>query len=300
MKRIMIITVMILYTSVIFGNNGFKENSDINLPFANEYSQYLEFDLNLIPDRYFYRLDCNYKYCIYDKNDVLSINQNEKGGILINYNKHMLDLTFDNGSSYTSKDTSVYIIKDAKDFYLFFDKLHFNDNKSYNLYQLTKNGIDLICSERGLIDFVGHDYIIGYKSLGIIGYQMFEFKKVFKDGKLLIDDEYKIAKTNSVEFPIWKYYTLVKSLKCEEYSDSISKRHSITLNPGTKIRSVSTDANSYITIEIDDGRKALVKVDTVDIENDDIFFVNEKKFMDYYFLDGSAYPDKIFATVFSY
>lgn len=298
-KKIVILILMIfLGINTIFATNSYKKVSENDLPFAHEYSQNKGFDLNKIPDCYFYKLDRNCKYCIYSKDDILSIYQNDKGGILINYNERILDLTYDNGGSYTSIDTSVYIVKEDNNFYLFIDKLHFNDNKSYELYQLTNKDMILILSKSGFINFVGYDYIIGCRDLGIIGYQRCEFKKVFKNGKIELDGEYKIInRDNLMQFPNWKFYELTNDLQYDIYIKDNNKYEKCVAKKGERVRALSTDAKTYILIETEKGNIGKVKVEKVDIENDYNFIVNGKLFMDYYFLDSSKRNSDVFAVL---
>lgn len=290
--------MMYLCIDTIFANSLIKKSNDTNLALASEYTKYNEFDLNKIPNRYFYKLNTNCKYYIYSKDDILSIYQNDKGGIVIGYNEKFLDLTYDNGRHYTSTDTNVYIIKNGNQFYLFFDKLHFNDNKSYELYQLTNKDIILILSESGFINFVGYDYIIGCRDLGIIGYQRCEFKKVFKNEKFELDGEYKIVnRDNLKQFPNWKFYELTNDLQYSVYIKDNNKYEKSIAKKVERVRALSTDAKTYILIETEKGSIGKVKVDKVDEENDYNFIVNGKLFMDYYFTDGTKWGSDVYAVM---
>ena len=185
MKRMLLILqiVAIFCNGIVFANNESIKNNSISL--AKEYIDDASFTLMKIPDNYFYKLNVNSRYYVLDKNDILDIYQYDSTGIVIHYNSNILDLRSEYTETFcSSKETSIYIIKSDKKFYLLFDRMGGdNDYRCYQFYYLTNNEIKLIETGNGRIDFVGHDYIIGYTSLGIIGYQLSEFKKVFQNNK---------------------------------------------------------------------------------------------------------------------
>lgn len=303
MKRIIIIFQVLatLYISITFANNISIKSNEILM--AKEYTDDKTFSLMKIPNNYFYKLDVNSRYYVLDKNDILDIYQYDYGGIVIYYNTNVLDLRYEYTDTFcSSKDTNVYIIKNENHFYLFFDKMSGdNDYRCYQFYYLTNNGIKLIETGNGKVDFVGYDYIVGYTSLGIIGYQISEFKKVFKNNKLELDGEYRVVGSYDgyPTFPIWKLYKLVKDLEYDEYDSNNKKYNKKTLKIGTKIRALSTDAQTYILIETEKGDIGKIKIDKVDCDNRD-FYVNDKVFMNYYFLDGSKDSIEVFCPMFSY
>ena len=198
--------------------------------------------------------------------------------------------------------TSIYIIRDSSDYYLFVDRMYYNDTKYYRLYQLKNKKIELVEENYGKIEFVGYNYIIGYTDLGMIGYQRCEFKKEFRNGKFELDGEYKVTRNDDShpKYSIWEYYTLVRDLEYDEYDDKTDSYIKKVLKKGTNIRSLATDAKTYITIETEDGRKGNVKVERVDDKFLRDFIVNGEKFMYYYFLDGSKYDFEVFSSVPAY
>lgn len=225
------------------------------------------------------------------------------GGVIVYYNENMVDLGIDEeigiDGVHTSVDSSIYVIRSNNEYYIFVDKMYFYDGKSYRLYRLLKDKIELVEKESGRIDFVGYDYIIGYTDLGMIGYQRCEFKKVFRDGKLELDGEYKVVE-NHGQYPFWVYYTLVKDLKFEEYDRNLKTYKEKVLKAGTKIRTLSTDAKTYIEIETDNNKKGRIKVDKVEDKFGRDFIVNGHLFMDYYFLDGTKHSNEVFSPMPTY
>ena len=300
MKKIVLIMLIFVISKTVYATN--IEIIDYkSLPLAKEYNEYTDFDINKIPEGMFYKLAFDCKY-ILNVSNQLYIKGSEWGGVIVYYNKNMIDLGFgeENGFDFdnprTSVDSSIYLIRSNNEYYIFVDKMYFYDSKGYNLYHLLEDKIEIVEDKSGRIDFVGYDYIIGYTDLGMIGYQQCEFKKVFRDGKFELDGEYKVVEdADGCQF--WVYYTLVKDLKFEEYDDKSKIYIKKVLKAGTKIRTLSTDAKSYIRIETVGGRKGKVKVDKVDGRD---FIVNGKKFMNFYFLDGSKYDYEVFRALPAY
>ena len=300
MKKIVLIMLIFVISKTVYATN--IEIIDYkSLPLAKEYNEYTDFDINKIPEGMFYKLAFDCKY-ILNVSNQLYIKGSEWGGVIVYYNKNMIDLGFgeENGFDFdnprTSVDSSIYLIRSNNEYYIFVDKMYFYDSKGYNLYHLLEDKIEIVEDKSGRIDFVGYDYIIGYTDLGMIGYQQCEFKKVFRDGKFELDGEYKVVEdADGCQF--WVYYTLVKDLKFEEYDDKSKIYVKKVLKAGIKIRTLSTDAKSYIRIETVGGRKGKVKVDKVDGRD---FIVNGKKFMNFYFLDGSKYDYEVFRALPAY
>lgn len=271
-------------------------NSENNISLSAEYNKYVDFDINKIPDRMFYKLNQNCSYKIYNEKDILKIIHNERAGLKIYYNNDIEDLgDVEGGSNHSSRDTNIYLISENGNYYILIDRLYNDDCRYYNFYLLLNSKINLIEENVGRIDFVGYDYIIGYTDLGMIGYQQCEFKKVFRNGKFELEGEYKVVEDYG-NYPFWVYYTLVKDLNYEDYSEKTKKYQEKVLKTGTKIRALSSDAKTYITIEVEDGRKGKVKVDKVE-EIDRDFIVNGHLFMDYYFLDGSKYDYEVYSPM---
>lgn len=304
MKKVKAIFILVwfvfLNTFFVIDNNiANKVNNINNVPLAVEYSENADFDINKLPERMFYKLNYDCKY-ILNADDVLTIKLNENRISYITYNDFILNLFDDVGDWGAKLEASAYLIRDNGIHYLLIDKMASNDVKYYQIYGLINNKIESVEEECGRIDFVGYDYIIGYTDLGMIGYQRCEFKKVFKNGKLELDGEYKVTKVKGeTSYPFWQYYTLTKDLKYVEFDNSTQRYSEKILKAGTKIRSTSTDAKSYIEIETEDKRRGKIKVDKVE-EIDRVFFVNGQLFMNYYFLDGSKYGYEVFRTVFAY
>ena len=297
MKKLSLILIFLLIPKFVYATS--TELVDLkNIPLAEEYSEHKDFDVSKLPDEMFYKLNNNCKYLL-DVTKELNIMSSEWGGIKIYYDKCMVDLGFDEevalDNSHTLVDSSIYLVQNNGEYYILIDKLYMYDARGYNLYHLSNDKIELIENESGRIDFVGYDYIVGYTDLGMIGYQQCEFKKVFRNGKLELDGEYKVVE-NEGNYPFWHYYTLVKDLKYEEYDDNTKKYKEKVLKVGTKIRALSTDAKTYITIEVEDGRKGNVKVDKVE-EIDRDFIVNGHLFMNYYFLDGTKYSNEVYSPM---
>ena len=300
MKRIILIfqVLVIIYISITFANNESIKSNEISI--AKEYIDYDNFNLMKIPDNYFYKLSSNSRYYLFDKNDILDIHQYDYGGLIIYYNTNILDLRYEyTDSFFTSTDTNVYIIKNGDQFYLFFDKMGGdNDYRCYQFYSLTNSEIKLLETGNGKINFVGYDYIIGCRDLGIIGYQRCEFKKVFKNGKIELDGEYKIInRDNLMQFPNWKFYELTNDLQYDIYIKDNNKYEKSVAKKGERVRALSTDAKTYILIETEKGSIGKVKVDKVDEENDYNFIVNGKLFMDYYFTDGTKWGSDVYAAM---
>lgn len=305
MKKIMIMAIFI--TFIVIGkvvantNNSQDEFKDVQL--AEEYNKYKDFDLKAIPERIFYKLNINCKYYLQNQNDTLQVIHNKEDGMLVYYNKEKLDLSdMESGFNYAGKDTNAYIIRNNGIFYLFIDHMHYNDAKYFHLYKLFDKKIETVLEDFGRIDFVGYDYIIGYTSLGIIGYQMCEFKKVFRNGKFELDGEYKISDKDG-EYPSWKFYTLVKDLEYDEYNEKAKTYNTRVLKSGTRIRALATDGETYVNIETDKGSTGKLKIDRVDKEANSIyrdFIVKGELFMKSYFLDGSKYIDDVFCSIPSY
>lgn len=302
MKKLFLIIIFILLPKPIYATN----NTSIDfksIPLAEEYGKHVDFDINKIPERMFYKLNTGCKYYIRNNKDVLYVVDDKLGGLMLVYNTVSVDLGIDEDISidefHTTISSSLYLTRSSNEYYILVDKMFCYDYKGYRLYHLANDKIELVEDESGRIDFVGYDYIIGYTDLGMIGYQRCEFKKVFRNGKLELDGEYKVINEvdSSPTYPIWHYYALVKDLKYEEYNDRTKKYKEKVLKAGTKIRSLSTDAKTYINIEVEDGRKGKVKVDKV--EKGD-FFVNGQKFMYYYFSDESKSVNLIFNPVPDY
>lgn len=283
--------------------NKFNTNiadSENNISLSAEYNKYVDFDINKIPDRMFYKLNQNCSYKIYNEKDILKIIHNETVGLKIYYDNDIEDLgDVEGGLNHSSWDTNVYLIRENGNYYILIDKLYNNDCRYYHFYLLHDNKINLVEENIGRIDFVGYDYIIGYTDLGMIGYQQCEFKKIFRNGKFELDGEYKVVEDYG-NYPFWVYYTLVKDLKCEEYDNGTNRYKNKLLKVGTKIRSLSTDAKTYINIEVEDGRKGKVKVDKVEGMNESIcrdFIVDGQLFMDYYFLDGTKNTSEVYSPM---
>lgn len=283
--------------------NKFNTNiadSENNISLSAEYNKYVDFDINKIPDRMFYKLNQNCSYKIYNEKDILKIIHNETVGLKIYYDNDIEDLgDVEGGLNHSSWDTNVYLIRENGNYYILIDKLYNNDCRYYHFYLLLDNKINLVEENIGRIDFVGYDYIIGYTDLGMIGYQQCEFKKIFRNGKFELDGEFKVVEDYG-NYPFWVYYTLVKDLKYEEYDNETNRYKNKLLKVGTKIRSLSTDAKTYINIEVEDGRKGKVKVDKVEGMNESIcrdFIVNGQLFMDYYFLDSSKYDYEVYSPM---
>lgn len=300
MKKLFLIIIFILLPKPAYATN--TELVDLkNISLEKEYSEHEYFDINKLPDNVFYRLSTDCKYIFNNKNNLIVKNlESSKKIFYIVINGNVIPLGNEDYNPRT--DASAYIIKDRDKFYLLIDKMHEYDSRFYSLYIIVNNKIEIVEECSGRIDFVGYDYIIGYTDLGMIGYQRCEFKKVFRNGKLELDGEYKVIgiEDSSPAYPIWKYYTLVKDLKYEEYNDKTKKYQEKVLKTGTKIRSLSTDAKTYITIEVEDGRKGNVKVDKVDDEFGRDFIVNGQLFMNYYFLDGTKYSIEVFSPMAAY
>ena len=222
---------------------------------------------------------------------------------IINYNTESLNLSdMESGLNYAGKDSKAYLIKDKEVFYLFVDHMYYNDMKYFHLYKIYNGKIETVLEDFGYIDFVGSNYIIGYTYLGMIGYQKCEFKKIFMNGKFELDGEYKVS-GNSDKYPSWKFYTLVNDLPYNEYDVNTKQITASKLKSGTKIRTISTDAKSYIKIETDKGLTGKVKIDRVDNELNSVyrdFVVNGQLFMKYYFLDGTKYIDDVYCSIPAY
>lgn len=295
--------LILTFTFVVFClfNNTFAINNTKivkDIPMALEYSEYEDFDINKLPDGKFYKISNDYKYVLNNKQELAVITEDKYISYIV-FNGIMYDLYNDVGDSGPRSDASVYLVRQNNKFYLFVDKMHFNDVRYYRLYSLSNGKIEIVEEEYGRIDFVGYDYIIGYTDMGMIGYQQCEFKKVFKNGKLELEGEYKVVEDETFH-PFWVYYTLVKDLEYEEYDDKKNNYKERVLKAGTKIRAISTDAKTYITIEVEDGKKGKVKVDKVDEEFGRDFIVNWQLFMDYYFLDGSKRDLEVYRFVPAY
>ena len=279
----------------------FKDDSIfkvINLAFGDAICNNDVFDTSKLPDGMFYRLDADYKYMLNDRKYLMVKKyENSEKIFYVHMNNHVITLGDEDYNPRT--DASAYIMKNKGDIYLLIDKMHENDVRFYNLYHVVDDNIVLIETGYGRIDFVGYDYIIGYTDLGMIGYQRCEFKKVFRNGKFELDGEYKVVGRDN-EYPFWYYYTLVKDLEYEEYNDRTKKYRKKVLKAGSKIRALSTDAKSYINIEVEDGRKGKVKVDKVEDGFGRDFFVNGQLFMNYYFLDGTKYDYEVFNALPAY
>ena len=300
MKKLFLIIIFVLLPKPIYATSNVSIDFK-SIPLAEEYNKYEDFNVDKLPEEMFYKLNYDCKY-ILNKSKQLYLKGSEWGGVIIYYENDMIDLGFgeENGFDFddphTTSSSSLYLIRNKNEYYLLVDKLFFSDWKGYRLYHLTNDKIDLVEDESGRIDFVGYDYIIGYTDLGMIGYQQCEFKKVFRNGKFELEGEYKVVEDYG-NYPFWVYYTLVKDLNYEEYSEKTKKYQEKVLKTGTKIRALSSDAKTYITIEVEDGRKGIVKVDEVkDVFGRD-FIVNGHLFMDYYFLDGSKYDYEVYSPM---
>ncbi len=299
-KLFLIIIIFLLIQKPIYATNAKLPDFLNNIPLAQEYKENESFNISRIPERMFYKLNTDCKYYILNNKDVLYIVDDKLGGLMLVYNTFPMDLGIDEEIAtdelHTTLSSSLYLIRSNNEYYIFVDKVFCYDYKGYRLYHLSNDKIELIEDESGRIDFVGYDYIIGYTALGMIGYQQCEFKMVLKNGKLELDGEYKVVE-NDGNYPFWHYYTLVKDLKYEEYDDKAKKYKEKVLKTGTKIRALSTDAKTYITIEVEDGRNGKVKVDKV--RNRD-FIVNGQVFMNYYFIDGTQSHHTVYNPGYSY
>lgn len=295
MKKVIIFTIIIVI--VLFNNVLLKENNNINAfdsSMQNKYSEYHNVDINKLPNDMFYKLNVGNMYIMTNSTTLIikNLEDSEKFFYII-INNHVNKLGDEDYNP--RKDASVYIIKNSDKFYLLVDKMHENDARFCNLYSIVNDKIELVETCSGRIDFVGYDYIIGYTDLGIIGYQRSEFKKVFKNGKLELEGEYKVV--GNEYYPASLYYTLTKDLKYSEYDNNKKKYNEVVLKKGTKVRAVATDKKNYIVLETEEDKKGIVKIDKIDEEYDGNFIVNGETFMSYYFLDGTKQDYEVFSSM---
>ena len=263
--------------------------------FAESYSNLTyEFDLQKIPDNLFYKLSVDIEYLI-DNQNVLKVFKVDENGLQIKYNNQLLDLS-DIDSTYASSDTNVYFVKFDKVKYIFIDRLHFNDWKSYRIYRLSDDKIELSYSDSGKVEFVGAVKIKGYEYFGLIGYQRTEFtKKINKSGKLVLDEEYIVV--GDELFPITMFYELVRDLEYDKYDFNLNVTKKTILKSGTKIRSLSTDGETYLTIQTYNGDIGKVYFSNVD---DGVCYVNGHEFMSYYFLNGQKPNNEVYRVMPAY